>query len=610
MCGIVGYVGEQDAAAVLIPALRRLEYRGYDSAGIATIDGNGLETCKAVGKIASLEARLAPEPPHGHLGIAHTRWATHGTPTVANAHPHVDCRNKLAIVHNGIIENYRELRRDLTARGHFFQSQTDTEVIAHLIEQYSDGGLFDAVCRAAQDLQGSYAVACISADAPDRLVAVRRGTSPLVIGYGDGEHLVASDTPALVGRVREMTYVGEGEAALVTRTGVTMRSLTGATRSAARVPIHGDAASAERAGYPHFMLKEIFEQPDAVWNTIRDRLDVAREEIDLPEFRMASDDPGRLHRLVFVACGSSYHASLVGAYLVEAFARIPVQVEIASEFRYRQPVLDRGVLTVAISQSGETADTLAALRHARQLGSPLLAICNVVGSSIAREADVVVDTRAGLEIGVASTKAFVAQLAAVCLLALRLGGMRRSPDGELRRRVVRELQAVRGLMERVLELNDRVRILAERFAHRHDFLYLGRGLQYPLALEGALKLKEISYVHAEGHAAGEMKHGPIALIDRSVPVVAIAQAGPTYDKMAGNIEEVRARNGIVIAVATEGDDAIRALTESVICLPPASPWIQPLLVAIPLQLLAYHIAVLRGCDVDQPRNLAKSVTVE
>ena len=609
MCGIVGYVGERDAAAVLIPALRRLEYRGYDSAGIATINGNGLETCKAVGKIASLEARLASESPHGHLGIAHTRWATHGTPTVANAHPQVDCRSKLAIVHNGIIENYRELRRELAARGHYFRSQTDTEVIAHLIEHYADGEVFDAVCRAAQDLQGSYAVACISADAPDRLVVVRCGTSPLVIGYGDGEYLVASDIAALVGRAREMTIVEDGEAALLTRTGVTMRTLGGGTRCPTRVPIEGDAASAERAGYPHFMLKEIFEQPDAVWNTIRDRVDVAHGEIVLPGLPAISGDLAQLHRLVFVACGSSYHAALVGAYLVEAFARIPVQVEIASEFRYRDPVLDRGVLTVPISQSGETADTLAAMRHARQHGSPALAICNVVGSSIAREADGVVDTRAGLEIGVASTKAFAAQLAAVCLLALKLGGVR-SPDGELRKRVVRDLQAVRSLMERVLELNETVRSLAERFAHRHDFLYLGRGLQYPLALEGALKLKEISYVHAEGHAAGEMKHGPIALIDRSVPAVAIAPAGPTYEKMAGNIEEVRARNGIVIAIVTQGDEAIRTLTESVISLPPASPWMQPLLAAIPLQLLAYHIAVLRGCDVDQPRNLAKSVTVE
>jgi len=610
VCGIVGYIGDADAAAVLLPALRRLEYRGYDSAGIATLNGHGLETRKAVGKIAALEAAMAARPPQGTLGIAHTRWATHGRPSLANAHPHLDCASRVAVVHNGIIENHAQLRRSLASLGHRFRSQTDTEVIAHLIEQYRSDDLLAAVQRAAADLRGAYAIACISEDTPDTLVAVRRGSSPLVIGCGDGEIIVASDIPALLGRAREMIVLGDGEIALLRRTGITIRTLGGvdAGRAPERVTI--DAEAAERGGYSHFMLKEIFEQPTTLRNTLQERLDVEHEDVDIPGLRLTDREVAGLTRLTFVACGSSFHAALVGKYVMEAFARLPVDVEIASEFRYRQPVLDGRVATIPISQSGETADTLAALRHARACGSRVIAICNVVGSSVAREAHGVLYTRAGLEIGVASTKTFTAQLAAVLLLALKFGTARGMLDADLRRTIVRDLAAAPALMERTLELNGRLRTLADRFATAPSALFLGRGLNYPLALEGALKLKEISYIHAEGYAAGEMKHGPIALVDRDMPVVAVAPADSTYEKMASNIEEVKARDGCVIALTTEDDEALATRADYVVSLPRTAPCIQPLIVALPLQLLAYHAAVLRGCDVDQPRNLAKSVTVE
>lgn len=610
MCGIVGYAGRRDAVSVLLPALRRLEYRGYDSAGLATLAAEGLDVRKVPSKIAALEAQLAEAPPRGQIGIAHTRWATHGRPSAANAHPHVDCRSQLAIVHNGIIENYRDLRRRLSAEGHRFRSETDTEVIAHLIEHYRTDGLVDAVRRAARDLRGSYAIACIGVDAPDTLIALRRGTSPLVIGYGDDEIVVASDIPALLGRTREMVVLDDGVMAIVKAGRIDLRTLEGVEAPHVPTRIPWDADTAEREGYPHFMLKEIFEQPEAVRSTLCDRLDAETGDVQLAELGLTDWELTLLGRLVFVACGSSFHAALVGKYLVERLARLPVDVEIASEFRYREPVLDGRVLTVPISQSGETADTLAASRHAQRLGSRAIAICNVVGSSVAREAEGVLYTRAGIEIGVASTKTFTAQLAAVLLLALKLGRARGMLDVELARRAIRDLQAVPRLMEDTLRHSDVICGLAQRFADRHDFLYLGRGIHYPLALEGALKLKEISYLHAEGYAAGEMKHGPIALINQGMPVVAIAPGGETYEKMASNIEEVRARDATVIAIASRGDEAIHAQADCSMFIPPAPSWIQPLLVALPLQLFAYHVAVIRGCDVDQPRNLAKSVTVE
>jgi glucosamine--fructose-6-phosphate aminotransferase (isomerizing) len=610
MCGIVGYIGDTDATNVLIPALRRLEYRGYDSAGIVTVNGKGLEIHKAVGKIADLEAQVAMSPLHGKTGIAHTRWATHGRPNVANAHPHLDCRLRLAVVHNGIIENYRELRKHLSAQGHHFRSETDTEVIVHLIEQYRSNGLYDAVHRATQDLRGAYALVCICAEDPETLIAVRRGGSPLVLGQSDHESFVASDIPAFLGRTREMVVLEDGEIAILKRDGNTIRTLQGCEVQRAAIRISWDAEAAERGGYPHFMLKEIFEQPEAVSNTVRDHLDFDQDEIRIAELGLSDYDIIGFNRLSFVACGSSWHAGMIGKYLVEEFAMLSAEVDIASEFRYRRPVLDSRVLTVPISQSGETADTLAASRFVRERGSRVVAVCNVVGSSLAREADGVLFTRAGIEIGVASTKTFAAQLAAMLLLSLKLGSVRGMLDDTLKCKIMRDIEAAPQLMRDVLLNSNEIRTIAKQFAKYDDFLYLGRGLDYPLALEGALKLKEISYIHAEGYAAGEMKHGPIALIDEQMPVVAIAPNGPTYEKMASNVEEVKARDGKVIAIVTEGDETIAAHADAVISIPPAPPWIQPLLVALPLQLLAYYIAVERGCDVDRPRNLAKSVTVE
>ncbi len=610
MCGIVGYIGPRQAVTVLLPALRRLEYRGYDSAGIATIYGKTLDVRKAVGKVVRLEALIEKDPPLGCVGVAHTRWATHGRPSDANAHPHVDCGSRLAIVHNGIIENHRELRKDLAREGHRFRSETDTEVIAHLIERHWIDGLPEAVLRAAQELRGAYALACIARDAPGELVAVRCGSSPLVIGFGDGEVFLASDIPALLEETREVLVLEEGEQVVLTPGEMTLRTFHGARVWRPVRTISWEREAAEKAGYPHFMLKEIFEQPEAVRNTTRERVDLEAGEIRIPELGLTDRDLAGLNRLCFVACGTAYHAALVGKYLVEAFARLPVEVDIASEFRYRQPVLAGRVLTVPISQSGETADTLAALREAREQGSRVVAICNVVGSSVAREADGVLYTRAGIEIGVASTKAFTAQLSALMLLAMKLGLARGMVDHELVHRMIKGLWEMPDLMAGLLRRSDELRRIAERFAESRDFLYLGRGIHYPLALEGALKLKEVSYVHAEGYAAGEMKHGPIALIDKRMPVVAIAPRGPTYEKMAGNIEEVKAREGIVVAVVSAGDSEIGSKADIVIPIPPVLHWLQPLLVALPLQLLAYHIAVLRGCDVDQPRNLAKSVTVE
>jgi glutamine---fructose-6-phosphate transaminase (isomerizing) len=610
MCGIVGYVGHRDALSFILPGLRRLEYRGYDSAGIVTVSEGALDVRKTTGKIADLETLLGSNRPSGVLGIGHTRWATHGRPSDTNAHPHVDCQSQLAIVHNGIIENYRELRKTLAAGGHRFRSQTDTEVIAHLIERYWGDGIDVAVLRAARDLRGSFAIACVAAEAPDTLVVFRRGSSPLVVGFGCGETFVASDIPALLGQTRDILVLNDGELAILTPDSIVVRTLDGAPVRRSPHTIDWDGEAAEKSGYPHFMLKEIFEQPEAIQNTIRERADAEGPDLRIPELGLKDRELAGLNRLCFVACGTSWHAALVGKYLVEALARLPVEVDVASEFRYRKPVVDGRVLTVPISQSGETADTLAALREAKDLGSRVVAICNVVGSSLAREADGVVYTRAGIEIGVASTKAFTAQLAAVMLLALKLGLARCFADPTLVRQVLKGLAELPDLLSVALQQSDAIRKIAERFVDRSSFLYLGRGFHFPLALEGALKLKEISYIHAEGYPAGEMKHGPIALVDARMPVVAIAPRGSTYEKITSNLEEIKARDGIVIAVATEGDEEIGTIADRVIPIPASLEWLQPLLVAAPLQLLAYHMAVLRGCDVDQPRNLAKSVTVE
>jgi glucosamine--fructose-6-phosphate aminotransferase (isomerizing) len=611
MCGIVGYIGSAQAVDVLVTGLKRLQYRGYDSAGVATVNGHGLEVSKALGKPANLEAVFVRDGrPRGTLGIGHTRWATHGRPSEANAHPHVDCHGRIAVVHNGIVENHGELRASLIGQGHHFRSTTDTEVIAHLIESYGDADLPRAVARAAKALRGSIAMACIAGDNPNVLVAFRGEGSPLVIGFGEGEAFLASDIPALVGMSREVVALDEGDMAILTRGRIAIRDVNGRPARRLSTVISSNHEAVERNGYPHFMLKEIFEQPEAVCRTLAGRIDLGTGEVDLPELGLSDRELAALTRVSFVACGTSWHAALIGKYLIEEFARIPADAEIASEFRHRRPVLDPHVLTVPISQSGETADTLAASRQARALGAPLVAICNSVGSSLAREANGVLHTRAGLEIGVAATKTFTGQLAAVTLLALKLARVRGMGDGQAIAGIVKTLATVPALMRTTLERNESVREIATRLADRRTVLYLGRGLHYPMALEGALKLKEISYVHAEGFPAGEMKHGPIALIEPGTPVVALAPCGPTLGSMASNIQEVKARDGVVVAILSDGDETVRSVADLLISIPQAPYWIQPFLVALPLQLLAYHLATLRGVDVDQPRNLAKSVTVE
>ncbi len=614
MCGIVGYIGAATAVDVLVPALRRLEYRGYDSAGVATINGHGLEIRKALGKIANLEAQFTTSgPPAGTLGIAHTRWATHGRPCEANAHPHVDCQDQLAVVHNGIIENHQQLRAALTAKGHLFRSQTDTEVIAHLIESHlaaAGHDLVEAISRSVKELKGSFAIACIAQESPDMLIAVRGGGSPLVIGSGEREAFLASDIPALLGRSRDVVVLEEGDVAILKRENIQIHRLDGRPVRRQASPIAMSEEAVERNGFPHFMLKEIFEQPDAVRNTLAERIEPSTSQVELASIGLEDRDLASLSRVSFIACGTSWHAALVGKYLIEEWARLSGEAEIASELRHRHPVAEPGLLAVPISQSGETADTLAASRLVRSMGTRVLAISNIVGSSLAREADGVLYTRGGLEIGVAATKTFTTQLAAVTLLALKIALARGAVDSHFAAEIIAKLLAVPALMRKALEQSDAIRTIAERFVDRQDFLYLGRGLQYPMALEGALKLKEIAYVHAEGYPAGEMKHGPIALIESGTPIVAIATCGPTLASMASNIQEVKARDGVVIAIVTEGDTVTRDVADIQIPIPRAPHWLQPLLVALPLQLLAYHSATLRGANVDQPRNLAKSVTVE
>jgi glucosamine--fructose-6-phosphate aminotransferase (isomerizing) len=609
MCGIVGYTGRRPAFSVLVPALRRLEYRGYDSAGVATLNGKGIELRKAVGKIAALEAVVASAPPGGNVGIAHTRWATHGRPSEINAHPHLDCPGRIAIVHNGIVENYAELRRELTSDGHRFRSGTDSEVIAHLIELYDEGDFVEAVRRTAGRLCGGFAAACIAESCPGTIVAFRSGSAPLVIGRRDGETFLASDIPALLGETDEVVVLEENELAVLEPGALT---ITSGDRLVSRAPhaVPCDVEAAQKGGYPHFMLKEIHEQPEAIRQTIGERCDPAEGAVSIPEVSISAADARGLHRIQFLACGTSWHASLVGKYLIEQLARLHVDVDLASEFLHRRPVIDSRVLTVSVSQSGETADALGALRAAAALGSRTLAICNVVGSSMTREAEGVLYTRAGLEIGVASTKAFTAQLAAVTMLAIKLGRERGFLEPGEARTLLTALGEIPAAMEAILEREAAVRRVADLFAGRTSALFLGRALDYPLALEGALKLKEVSYIHAEGYAGGEMKHGPIALVDAATPVVALTPMGPAHEKMASNIEEVRARDGLVIAIATEGDVSVAERADAVVAIPPTLPWLQPLLVALPLQLLAYHVGVARGCDVDQPRTLAKSVTVE
>jgi glutamine---fructose-6-phosphate transaminase (isomerizing) len=612
MCGIVGYIGTQNVVPFLIEGLRRLEYRGYDSAGIAFLQAGQLSVKRAVGKLTNLEASLKDKQYSGRIGIGHTRWATHGRPSEENAHPHT--AGGIAVVHNGIIENYLELKTVLQQRGAVFTSETDTEVIVHLIchETLQGHPFREAVRLALKQLRGAYAICAVSEKEPDVLIAARFGC-PLVIGLSADGVMAASDIPPLLAHTRQMLFLEDEEMAVLSAGGaspVTVTDLEGRPKERPVVTVDWNLAMAEKGGFKHFMLKEIYEQPRALTDTIRGRLSLATEEVALQELGLAPSQAGRLSRLTLLACGTSWHAGLVGRYLIEELARLPVSVEIGSEYRYRNPILSDGDLVVAISQSGETADTLAGLREAKKRGATVIAICNVVGSTLAREADGVIYTHAGPEIGVASTKAFTAQVAALLLLGLWLGQAngRLSPDA--RREVAEAMIRLPQLVEQVLRQDEAVAAIARRFATYKHMLYLGRGPLYPIALEGALKLKEISYIHAEGYPAGEMKHGPIALIDPDMPLVVMMPKDRVYEKMLSNMMEVKARDGIVIALVTEGDTAIASKADEVIALPEVHPLLSPIVYIVPLQLLAYHIAVLRGCDVDQPRNLAKSVTVE
>jgi glucosamine--fructose-6-phosphate aminotransferase (isomerizing) len=608
MCGIVGYVGPQQAGPLVLAALKRLEYRGYDSAGLAVVEGGTLTVERAVGHIAVLERRLAGRVPLGHVAVAHTRWATHGAPSEANAHPHTDCGGTIALAHNGIIENAGALRERLAERGHRFRSETDTEVVAHLIEERYRDSLADAVIAALQSIEGTYGLAVVSTREPGTIVAARMG-SPILIGINDGEHFVASDAAAVLDHTRSVIYLDDGEVAVLRADGYRILDrATAPVEKAVRI-IEWELGVVERGGHAHFMLKEIMEQPESIANTLRGRLLEDYGGAHLGGINLSEGELLDLDRIVLTACGTSWHAALIGEYLLEELARIPCEVEYASEFRYRNPLVDENTLVIGISQSGETADTLAAIREARQRGARTLGIVNVVGSTIAQEVDGGIYLHAGPEVGVASTKAFTSQVAALALFTLYIGRLRALSVLQ-GRELVRALRQLPDLVARVLARAPEVEEIAERFVRAPNALYLGRGYNFPVALEGALKLKEISYVHAEGYPAAEMKHGPIALIDDMMPVVVVAPRDGTYQKIVSNVQEVKARGGRVIAVVTEGDDEIRRLADHAIEIPQTLDPLSPILSVLPLQLLAYDIAVRRGCNVDKPRNLAKSVTVE
>jgi glucosamine--fructose-6-phosphate aminotransferase (isomerizing) len=609
MCGIVGYIGSEPVVPILIEGLKRLEYRGYDSAGVSLVDDGGIHTFKTAGKISNLETLLDGNGTlSGQVGIGHTRWATHGAPTTVNAHPHSDHLTRVSVVHNGIIENYRVLKAQLLEAGVMLHTDTDSEVLAQLIGYYHGGCLEDAVRLALKRVEGTYGIAVVSADEPDRIVVARNG-SPLLIGIGENQNFVASDVAAILHHTRQVIYLDDHEMAVVTRDGFRTTSLDNVHVPKEIEEVDWDLGDIEKAGYPHFMLKEILEQPETVCNAMRGRFDDEALTAHLGGLGMSDEDLRNIERIIITACGTSWHAGMIGEYMIEELARIPVEVEYASEFRYRNPIITPNTIAIAISQSGETMDTLWAMREARMKGALALGICNVVGSTIARESDGGCYTHAGPEIGVASTKAFTAQITVLALLTLALARVRER-DRAWGREFIAEMRLLPERVRRILEKNDEIRSLAEKYKDHDNFLYLGRGYNFPVAMEGALKLKEISYIHAEGYPAAEMKHGPIALIDRNMPVVFIAPRDRAYEKVLGNIEEVRARSGQVIAIATEGDEEIREKADHVFHIPITLPALMPILSVIPLQLLAYHIAVLRGCDVDQPRNLAKSVTVE
>jgi glucosamine--fructose-6-phosphate aminotransferase (isomerizing) len=609
MCGIVGYTGSRQAAPLVLEGLKRLEYRGYDSAGLAVVDDGRIEVVKTVGRIGALE-KLLGTPPAGHTALAHTRWATHGVPNQINAHPHTDCGGTVALVHNGVIENAGVLRTALVQRGHVFRSETDTEALAHLVEDFlaKGGTLVDAVAAALHEVEGTYGIAVVSSREPETIVAARRG-SPLLVAIGTGEHFVASDASAVLAHTRSVVYLDDGELAVVRPTEYRILDLEAAEKVKAVTELEWDLATIERGGHAHFMLKEILEQPESLRNTLRGRLLEDEGTVRLGGLNLDDDALLHVERIVITACGTSWHAGLIGEYMIEELARIPTEVEYASEFRYRNPIVDERTLVVGISQSGETADTLAALREAKRRGARTLGLVNVVGSTIAREVDGGIYLHAGPEIGVASTKAFTSQIAALALLTLKLGRLRALSILQ-GREVVRALGRLPELVEQVLAGAPEVERIAERLLRAGNVLYLGRGYNFPVALEGALKLKEISYIHAEGYPAAEMKHGPIALIDDLMPVVFIAPRDAVYQKVVTNVEEVKARGGRVIAIVTRGDTGVARLADHRIEIPETLDLLTPVLTVLPLQLLAYYIAVRRGCNVDQPRNLAKSVTVE
>ena len=608
MCGIVGYVGPRQAAAIVLEALKRLEYRGYDSAGVAVVEDGTLTVEKAVGHIAALERQLAGRVLPGRVAIAHTRWATHGAPTEANAHPHTDCGGTIALAHNGIIENADALRARLVERGHRFRSETDTEVVAHLIEEVYRDSLADAVIAALRSIEGTYGLAVVSTREPGTIVAARMG-SPILMGIGDGEHFVASDAAAVLDHTRSVIYLDDGEVAALRADGYRIVDRATAPVEKAIRTIEWDLGVVERGGHAHFMLKEIMEQPESIGNTLRGRLLEDYGGAHLGGLNLSEGELLDIDRIVLTACGTSWHAALIGEYLLEELARIPCEVEYASEFRYRNPLVDESTLVIGISQSGETADTLAAIREARQRGARTLGVVNVVGSTIAQEVDGGIYLHAGPEIGVASTKAFTSQVVALALFTLYIGRLRALSVLQ-GRELVRALRRLPEQVAQVLARGPEVQEIAERFVRAPNALYLGRGYNFPVALEGALKLKEISYVHAEGYPAAEMKHGPIALIDDMMPVVVVAPRDGTYPKIVSNVQEVKARGGRVIAVVTEGDDEITRLADHAIAIPDTLDPLTPILSVLPLQMLAYDIAVRRGCNVDKPRNLAKSVTVE
>jgi len=619
MCGIVGYVGNKQVVPVILDGLRKLEYRGYDSAGIAVVDENHhLDIRRAEGKLRNLEEAIRLKPLDGTYGIGHTRWATHGRPTEENAHPHRDCTGRVVVVHNGIIENYLQLKDRLRRSDHHFVTETDTEIVAHLIEEYmkQSDSFEKAVSLAVRDLRGIFALSIISTDVPDTVVAVRQGP-PVVIGLGDGEYFVASDVPPILQHTRDVFFLGDGEIAVLTKDSVRVTDFEGNPVQPHTQRITWDPIMAEKGGFKHFMLKEIYEQPRAVRDTVQGRVSLDTGRVYLDEMNITPEEFKSFDRVLVAACGTSWHAGLAGKYMIEQLARVPVEVDYASEFRYRDPVMSERTLLLVISQSGETADTIAALREAKERGSKVLAICNVQGSMVTREADGTIMTHAGPEIGVASTKAFTAQMVALYLFAMYLGGLRGTLSEDEARRHAQQLAELPVKIEHLLSDSDGLEELAREFHRATDFLYLGRGINFPVALEGALKLKEISYIHAEGYPAGEMKHGPNALIDERLPVVVVnpreegdRSSELRYEKTHSNIVEVKAREGVVISVLTEGDEMSANVSDHVISIPESSDLLSPILAIVPLQLLAYHIAVRRGCDVDQPRNLAKSVTVE